>query len=490
MPKRNLAWILVVVTIALLMWQLPRTIAVRDSVYEVFGPLVEVRAEIRKRFVEDVEDSKLVESAVNAGIKAMVKELHDPHAVYLTPDEYDRFKKQTDGVFGGVGLDVWATDTGLEVLSREPDSQAARAGILPGEVITHVDGLSTKGVPLVEAVNNLLNGPPGTEVTLTVCSRSPGAAAPTRDVRLRREVIRLDPIQGWSRTPAGDRRFMLDPEAGIGYLRLTKFTVDATDRMDAEINVLLRHNLRGVVLDLRDNTGGLFDSGIAVADRYLERGLLVRQKGRKTDEKQWYATHEGTYPHFAMAVIVNSSTASAAELVAGALRDHQRAVIVGERSYGKGCVQEVIQLEHGGGAIKLTTAYYYLPSGQCVHKTPEAAAVGRWGVEPTLPVSMTDEQRERWLTTRREVTREVVPDSTTQPTTTTAPANEEQDRLADAETLLEADPQLRKAVEYLRDRLSTETKPPSEGDVEPRRIGRPDEPPGSSPNPPTSEPTD
>lgn len=486
MPKRNLAWILVIVTIALLMWQLPRRIAVGDSVYEAFGPLVEVRAEIRKRFVEDVPDEQLVESAVNAGIRAMVKELHDPHALYLTAEEYERFKKQTDGVFGGVGLDVWATERGLEVLSREADSPAVRSGILPGDVITHIDGQPLKGVPFVEAVNNLLNGPPGTEVTLTVLSPGASATLPSREIRLRREIIRLDPIQGWSRTAAGERRFLLDAAAGIGYLRLTKFTADAAVRMDAEMNTLLRQNLRGLILDLRDNTGGLFDTGIAVADRFLDRGLLVRQSGRKTDEKQWNATHEGTYPSLEMAVIVNASTASAAELVAGALRDHQRAAIIGERTYGKGCVQEVIQLEHGGGAVKLTTAYYYLPNGQCVHRTPETTANGQWGVAPTLPVTMTDEQRERWLATRREVTREVVPDPSTQPTTTTAPSNEDNDRLADARTLLEADPQLRAAVDYLRGKLTPRSKPRAASGPMPEGDLRIDEPQVSQPSAPTS----
>ena len=161
MPKRNLAWILVIATIALLMWQLPQTIAVRDSVYEAFGPLVAVRAEIRKRYVEELDDAELVDAAVTAGIEAMVEQLHDPHATYLNQREYDRFKKRTRGDFGGIGVDVWATEDGLEVLSREPDSPAARAGIMPGEIITHVDGRPTRDLPLVEAVSGMLSGPPG-----------------------------------------------------------------------------------------------------------------------------------------------------------------------------------------------------------------------------------------------------------------------------------------------------------------------------------------
>ena len=458
MPKRNLAWILVIVTIALLMWQLPQTIAVRDSVYEAFGSLVAVRAEIRNRYVEELDDANLVDAAVTAGIEAMVEQLHDPHAAYLDRREYDRFKKRTRGDFGGIGIDIWATDAGFEVLNRDQDSPAARAGILPGEIITHINGRSTRGLSLVEVVNGMLGGPPGSEVTLTVITPDQDSATVPRDVRLRREVERLDPIRGWSRSPTGGWRFMLDQEARIGYIRLMKFTPNADKRLDAVINQLLRHRFRGLVLDLRENTGGLFDSGIAVADCFLETGLLVRRSGRKTDEKQWFASREGTYPGFEMAVLINGSTASAAELVAGALRDHDRAVIVGERSYGKGSVQEVVELNRGAGAIKLTIAYYYLPNGQCIHKTPDAAKTGRWGVEPTLPVSLTDRQRQRWLEAWREIAREVLPDDTTsQLTTSPARSAEEGQRLAAAHALLDADLQLNKAVEYLKKRQNVKT---------------------------------
>jgi carboxyl-terminal processing protease len=456
-PKRNLAWILVVAVIVMLMWLLPQTIAVRDSIYEAFGPLVEVRAEIRKRSVEDVDDAVLVDAAVDAGIKAMVDKLHDPRAVYLNRRQYDQFRKRTDGIIGGIGAEVWATDVGLEVLSREPNSPAANADVLPGEIITHIDGRPMAGVPLFEAVN-MLNGPPGSEVTMTVMARNGPRGGveggpSTREVRLRREEIEVDPIRGWSRSPTGDWRFMLDPEARIGYIRLARFTVGVDEGMDARVNRLLRHELRGLVLDLRENPGGLFDSGIAVADRFLERGLLVRKRGRKTAPAEWYAMREGTYPRFEMAVLVNGSTASAAELVAGALRDHGRAAIVGERSYGKGSVQEVVELDRGG-ALKLTTAYYYLPNGECIHRSSRAIEAGQWGVDPTLPVSLTDRQRERWRAAWREFAREVVSeDAATQPAAPPGGSSEALEREAAARGLLDADLQLHKAVEYLRSRI-------------------------------------
>jgi carboxyl-terminal processing protease len=446
-PKRNLAWILVVAIIALLMWQLPQTIAGRDSVYKAFGPLVDVRAQIERRFVEPIDDDALVGAAVRAGIDAMVDVLNDPHAIYLDEKEYERFKKRTEGVFGGVGVDVWSVDNGLEVLSREPNSPAAVAGIMPGDVITHIDGKPAKSVPLVEAVNNWLNGSPDSEVVLTVVPHDPSGA--TRDVALRRAVIQLDPIRGWSRSPDGDWRFLLDEENQIAYVRLTKFTGNVADRLDERVNHLLRDGLRGLVLDLRENTGGLLSSAIDVADRFLDNGLIVCTRGRTSDEKRWYATHDIGYPQFPVVVLINDSTASAAEIVAGSLRDHHRAEVVGERSYGKGSVQEVVELDRQSGAIKLTTAYYYLPSGHCIQRTPKNTREGNWGVAPTVPVNLTAGQRQRWLEMWRQVSREAVAPASQPANAATEQATEAQ-RKADGEKLLKADVQLRKALQVLR----------------------------------------
>jgi carboxyl-terminal processing protease len=465
MPKRNLAWILVITMITVIMWQMPQIIAGRDAVYRAFGPLVDARSQIRKRYVDDINDNQLTGAAVDAGIKAMVEQLDDVHAVYMNETDYARFKNRTDGVFGGIGVDVWPAESGLEVLSRAPNSPASAAGILPGDIITHIDGRPTNKVPLVDAVNNLLNGPPETRVTLTLTRPSDGPQSPPRQVIVERAVIHVDPIRGWSRGPTGGWRFMLDPERGIGYIRLTKFTPDADGRLDAEVERLLRSNLRGLILDLRDNTGGLLDSAREVADRFLDNGLIVRTAGRRTDEKAWYAMRDGTYPDIPLVVLVNGFTASAAEIVAGALRDHHRAMIIGERTYGKGSVQEVVELDRHSGAIKLTTAYYYLPSGQCIHRTPRAVEEGQWGVVPNIPVNLSEKQRAKWQTAWREVGREPVnPPETSQPTTTTTrpePVDSEgAETLAAANALLGADLQLAKAVEFLRSRLPAPTTQP------------------------------
>lgn len=474
MPKRNLAWILIVAAIALLMWQLPQMIAGRDSVIQAFGPLVDARRQIQTRYVDKVDDERIVRDAVESAIHTMVRDLGDPHAIYLNQADYETFLKRTDGLYGGVGVEVWATDRGLEVLSREPNSPAVSAGIRPGDIITHIDGRKMRGVPIFEAVNNILNGPVDTTVQLRVVRPDGDDPAP-RDLTVSRRVIKLNPVHGWSRAGAARWRYMLDEERRIGYIRLVKFTTDIDDRLDEEMNRLLSAGLRGLILDLRENTGGLLDSAREVADRFLDGGLIVKTGGRKADTKQWFASREGTYPPIPLVVLVNGTTASAAEIVAGALRDHRRAFVVGERTYGKGSVQEVVELAGRHGAIKLTTAYYYLPNGECIHRSPEAEKNGSWGVTPNQVVALTPEERKRWEVAWREIAREVsAPDpadneaeSPNEPTTQSRPEAEEaepESAVAQAAArLLESDVQLKAAYDILRKRLSPQKQDAAAG---------------------------
>lgn len=456
MPKRNLAWILVIAMITLLMWQLPQTIAGRDAVYKAFGPLADVKAQIRKRFVDSVDDSELTTAAVEAGIRAMVSKLHDPYAVYFTASEYEQFRGRADGVFGGIGVDVWPTSRGLEVLSRDANSPAAGADIQVGDIITHIEGSPVTSLPLEEVINHRLNGQPGTEVRLTLVHMDEGTPSPPREVTVERAIIQVDPVRGWSRGREGGWRFMLDPASRIGYVRITKFTYDVAERLDAAIGSMLSSGLRGLVLDLRDNTGGLLDSAREVTDRFLESGLIVRVRAKRADVKEWSAMRDGTYPGFAMAVLINGATASAAEIVAGALRDHHRAIVVGERSYGKGSVQEVVELDGGRGAIKMTTAYYYLPCGQCINRTPKSKD---WGVHPTIEVQLTPEERQVWLATGRQITREPRFPTTTRSADDDSQDFENSERESIARTLLAADPQLRAALDALGAKLKKGTTP-------------------------------
>ena len=170
---------------------------------------------------------------------------------------------------------------------------------------------------------------------------------------------------------------------------MTKFMPDVDQKMNRVIKELLKEKMSALILDLRHNTGGLMNEAIKIADRFLNQGLILRTRGPRSDQQEWYAAADRVYPNFKLAILIDDSTASSAEIVAGTLQDHRRAVVFGERSYGKGSVQEVVRLREGNGALKLTTAYYYLPSGRCLHRTRHNEADGDWGVEPTRKISLT-----------------------------------------------------------------------------------------------------
>jgi carboxyl-terminal processing protease len=438
MPKRNLAWILIVVAIALLIWQLPQLIAGRDSVLHAFGPLVDARAQIHRRYVKEPDDERLSRAAADAGIRAMVRELNDPYAVYLNPREFATFQARTDGRYGGIGVEVWTTDLGLEVLSREKGSPADVAGVLPGDLITHIDGEPIAQLPAIESVNHRLNGAAGADVTITVIRNDATAVPRKLDFEMKRAEIELDPVRGWSRDVTGGWRYLLNSESGIGYIRLVKFTSDVDERMGQEIQRLQSVGLRALVLDVRENSGGLLDSAWDVADKFLSSGLIVKTSGRKSADQQWYAMAEGTLPDFPMVVLVNRNTASAAEIVAGSLRDHKRAAVFGERTYGKGSVQELVPLPENGGAIKLTTRYYYLPNGERIHREPGMTEKDKWGVMPTRVITLTPSERTEWMRAWREVARE--------------PNGTDEDGLTE-DSVLAADRQLAEAVAYLIERV-------------------------------------
>jgi carboxyl-terminal processing protease len=398
MPKRNIAWMLVVVVIALLLWQLPAVIAERDAVIRNFGALAEIRAIIHRLNVVPVDDQKLTDAAVRAAAAAMVAELHDAHARYLDPDAHQKFMRRAEGLVGGIGVDVAVVHGAVTVQHVREASPAERAGLQRGDRLLAVDGQSTQEWDVLEVVG-LLNGEPDSEVRLTV--QSPGDAP--REVSAVRAALRLSPVRGWTRRPDGRWRYFINPDYGIAYLRLTEFLQNAASELDEAVHDTLRDGARAWILDLRENRGGLLDVAVEVADRFLTSGVIVSTKGLQgisSDKREWRAQMDGTYPELPMAVLVNEWSASSAEIVAGALRDHQRAVIVGERTYGKGSVQELVPLKDGG-AIKLTTRFYYLPNGECIQKMSGAAGVGAgrlgWGVEPNLAVRLDPAQREAWL---------------------------------------------------------------------------------------------
>lgn len=408
MPKRNIAWMMVIILIALLFWQLPNTVARRDNVYRTFEPLVDIRREILKNYVEEVDGKDLVRGAIQGMLEGL-----DRYSTYFGPDDIAELKRATTGSFGGIGIGIDMLGGWLTVISPLEDTPAFRAGVLAGDRIIKIDGETTEKLSLLDAIKKL-TGKAGTQVEITVVHDH---NRKRENIKLTRDIIKIISVKGWRRNRDNGWSYMIDPEEKIGYIRMTKFTPDTAGAMDEAIKQLQAQGMRGVILDLRFNPGGLLESAIAVADRFLSEGVIVSTKGRWKQEKQSKAKKEGTYPDFPMAVLVNRFSASAAEIVAGALRDHKRAVVIGERTFGKGSVQNVITLEDGQGAIKLTTAYYYLPGNTCIHKTKRAEEDGTWGVEPLIEVPLSGKELLEIRDGRLEAD---IIRATTQPTTTRA----------------------------------------------------------------------
>ena len=392
MPKRNIAWMLVIILIALLFWKLPSTVARRDTVYRTFEPLVDIRREILKSYVEEVDEKELIHGAIDGMLSRL-----DPYSTYFPPEHLAELKRATTGSFGGIGVEIGMKDGWLTVISPIEDTPAFRAGLLAGDRIIEIEGEGTKGMGMLDAVKKL-TGKPGSKVTVGVRHELKNEEM---TVTLTRDVIKIVSVKGWERAGDGGWRYIIDPEERIGYVRITKFMPDTPEAMDGAVKKLQSLGMKALILDLRINPGGLLESAIGVSDRFLSSGVIVSTKGRWSQKKDSTARKEGTYPDFPVAVLVSRFSASAAEIVSGALRDHKRAIVIGERTFGKGSVQSVITLEDRQGAIKLTTAYYYLPGGTCIHRSERAKETDKWGVEPLVKVKLTDEEWVELLKARR-----------------------------------------------------------------------------------------
>jgi carboxyl-terminal processing protease len=311
----------------------------------LFGRVFEI---VRADYVQPVPDRDLVENALNGMLTGL-----DPHSSYMNPNAFREMQAETRGRFGGLGLEVTQEEGVIKVVSPIDDTPAARAGIKPGDLIVLLDGKSVQGMSLSEAVDQM-RGNPGTSIRLTI--KRAGVDKPV-EVTLTREIIHTKVVR---------QRLFND----VGYIRLTSFDEQAATALRQAVRSLQQQDgdhLRGYVLDLRNNPGGLLDQAVAVANEFLDSGEIVATRGRHPDDAQsWFARPSrdviGGAP---LVVLINSGSASASEIVAGALQDDHRAVLVGTRSFGKGSVQTVIPLE-GDGAIRLTTARYYTPSGRSI----------------------------------------------------------------------------------------------------------------------------
>ena len=311
---------------------------------KLFGDVFE---RVRSEYVEEVTDEKLIETAINGMLTSL-----DPHSGYLDAKRYRDMQVQTKGEFGGLGIEVTMENGLVKVVSPIDDTPAHRAGIQAGDIITHIDSEPVLGLSLSEAVEKM-RGPVDTLIALTL--RREGNDEPL-DVSMARAVITISPV-----------RYRV--ESDIGYLRVTAFNEQTELKLKEGIDSMraeLGPSLKGFVIDLRNNPGGLLEQAIAVSDAFLDRGEIVSTRGRRTDSIQRFNARRGDLAEgLPLVVLINGGSASASEIVAGALQDHHRAIVMGTQSFGKGSVQTIMPLP-GHGAIRLTTARYYTPAGTSI----------------------------------------------------------------------------------------------------------------------------
>jgi carboxyl-terminal processing protease len=313
----------------------------------LFGDVFE---KIRSGYVEKPDEQKLVEAAINGMLTSL-----DPHSSYMDAKSFQDMQVETRGEFGGLGFEVTQEDGIIKVVAPIDDTPASRGGILSGDIISAIDGENLQGLTLNQAVDKM-RGAPNTIVTLKILR---GAGKEPQDIKLTRAVIHIKSVRAHQE---GD---------DIGYIRITKFSedtgegvVNAIKKFQADIPA---DKFKGYILDLRNNPGGLLDQSIAVSNAFLDRGEIVSTRGRNADESMRYNAHPGDVSKAKpLVVLINGGSASASEIVAGALQDYKRATILGTRSFGKGSVQTIIPLGQNNGAVRLTTARYYTPSGRSI----------------------------------------------------------------------------------------------------------------------------
>ncbi len=407
-----------------------------QSVFDQIDLLVDVRHEIVSNYVEKPDQPRMVEDAV----RAMVNSLDDRYTVFLTAEELEPFDKQVRGTFSGIGAEIDLFNNRLRIVSPLEESPAWHSGVMAGDIVLEIEGKSTEGITIVDAVNKL-TGPEGTQVTISV--RHPSGEEQV--ITITRARINVQTVRGFLRDQDNHWDYMLDPTNGVGYIRITQFTGSTAEGVQQALDRLFAQNARAVILDMRFNPGGMLDAAVEVSDYFLESGQrIVSVKGRNVAEHVYTATDKDTVEPIPLIVLANEASASAAEIVTGALSDNQRAQFIGTRTFGKGSVQQVRMLANGQGALKITHAYYYLPNGRNIHRRE---GKDEWGVDPAEGsyVPMTPEQIKKMVEIRREspLLRAAEPDAL-RPTVTPEWIESEQ-----------ADPQLAAALRAAIGKLET-----------------------------------
>ena len=327
------------------------------DIYQKIDLFGEVLEKINKEYVDEINQSESMDSAINGLLQSL-----DPYSAYMSPEIFNEMQTETSGEFGGLGIEVGMESGVVKVISPIDDTPASRAGIKAGDYIVKIDNIQVQGKSLSEAVD-LMRGPVGSGIELTIRRRGEKKALTFKIIR---EVIQIQSVKSE----------LLEKD--IGYIRLTSFNENSGKQVEKNINDLEKNNnIKSYILDLRNNPGGLLSQAIKISDFFLDNGEIVSTKSRKASEnRKWFANEGDLTKGKTLIVLINYGSASASEIVAGALKDHKRAILLGENSYGKGSVQSIIPLKNNG-AIRLTVAKYYLPSGKSISEV---------GVSPDIEI--------------------------------------------------------------------------------------------------------
>ena len=335
-----------------------KTFSENSDIYKKIDIFGEVLEKINREYVDDIDQSKSMDAAINGLLQSL-----DPYSAYMTPESFESMQTETSGKFGGLGIEVGMEAGVVKVISPIDNTPASKAGLKAGDYIVKIKDIQVQGKTLMEAVD-LMRGPVGSSLEITVRRRGVKKAL---IFNITREIIQVQSVKSK----------LIDNN--VGYIRLTSFNENSSQQIKEKINKLnINKNLKGYILDLRNNPGGLLSQAIKISDFFLENGEIVSTRSRKVSEnRKWFAKKGDLTNGKALIVLINYGSASASEIVAGALKDHKRAIILGENSYGKGSVQSIIPLKNRG-AIRLTIAKYYLPSGKSISEvgvTPDIEIV-------------------------------------------------------------------------------------------------------------------
>jgi len=410
----------------------PNVAAVGRQDYESLEAFSSILSIVKKNYVEEVETKNLLNGAINGMLTSL-----DPHSAYLTPELYRELQSDTQGRFGGLGIEITIKGGILTVVSPIEDTPAAKAGIKPGDQIFKIEDEFTKDMTLVDAVKKM-RGPKGTNIKLTIKRE---AVTDLLEFNLVRDVIRVQSVRARGLEP------------GYGYIRLAQFQERSDRDLQRSLEKMAAENggIKGLVLDLRNNPGGLLTQAVRVSDMFLEAGMIVYTEGRIESQKQKYFAHkEGTWSDFPMVVLVNGGSASASEIVAGALQDHKRAVVLGTKTFGKGSVQTILPLDDNS-ALRLTTARYFTPKGRSIQA---AGIVPDIIVENTPPQEAKAEEKRRPGLREEDLPRHLLNPQGT-PNSQPAPGDKDSEKQIPSsgptgDATIDNDAQLKRALDLLK----------------------------------------